>query len=781
MDHTESLAQNQTHHQAKAGGIVTIGEILAEIMATEEGFGFREPISLVGPFPSGATAIFIDQVGKLGFPCGIVSCVGDDDFAAVNVERLRADGVDVSAIAVDPAYATGSAFVRYRPNGERDFVYNIRHSASGQTSLTEAALALLERSSHLHIMGSSLASARIIEETKRAIAIIKQRGGTISFDPNSRKEMLNLPGMREALTFMMGACDIFMPSGAELTLLTEAKSEGGAIAEILGLGVSAIIVKNGIEGAVYHDAHEHRHQPAFRVAEIDPTGAGDCFGATFITCRLQGRSVAESLRYAAASGALAVTRKGPMEGTATFAELDAFILAQRRGLPEASQPRGAAPSVAADILADLAPARAAGRPFGITSVCSAHPLVIEAALTLARDAGSIALIEATCNQVNHQGGYTGMRPADFRDFVLEIAAEVGFPAERIILGGDHLGPNPWKTLPAEEAMAEAEIMVEAFLRAGFLKIHLDASMGCAGEPPALPDALVAERAARLAVVAERVATEVGARPYYIIGTEVPTPGGALEAVPETEVTDPGAPLATYGVHADVFTAHGLAGMLDRVVALVVQPGVEHGNESVTRYDSEAARALTGALADLPGLIFEAHATDYQTPGALAALVRDGFPILKVGPSLTFALREALYGLDAIAAVIAPELDPEIESLPAVMERLMLLRPEYWRAHYHGTPAALRILRHYSYSDRIRYYWPEPEAVDAVERLFARLDGVTIPEPLISQYLPRFYERVTAGQIAPVARVLAVEAVRDVLRDYYAACARRPAPPQLAGR
>lgn len=754
---------------ATPGGIVTIGEILVEIMATEPGHGFREPISLVGPFPSGATAIFIDQVGKLGFPCGIISCVGEDDFAAVNVERLAADGVDVSAIAVDPSYATGSAFVRYRPDGDRDFVYNIRHSASGQTQLTEAALTLLARSRHLHIMGSSLASPRIIAETKTAIAMIKAQGGTISFDPNIRKEMLNAPGMREALTHMLSVCDIFMPSGAELSLLTDSKTEGGAIAELLGLGISAIVVKNGAEGATYHDAHEHRRQPAFAVTEVDPTGAGDCFGATFITCRLQGRSVSECLRYAAASGALAVTRRGPMEGTASFAELDAFILSQRRGqVPGAPAP---APS-GADILAELAPARASGRPFGITSVCSANPFVIEAALLQAKEDGSPALIEATCNQVNQHGGYTGMTPADFRDFVYRIAQGVGFPQARIILGGDHLGPNPWKTLPAEEALAEAEIMVEGFIRAGFLKIHLDCSMGCAGEPIALADETVAARAARLAAVAERIAAQVGTRPYYIIGTEVPTPGGALEAIPETEVTDPEAPLTTYAVHRQVFTEQGLGRMLNRVVALVVQPGVEHGNESVTRYSSAAAAELTGALAHLPGLIFEAHATDYQSADALSNLVRDGFPILKVGPSLTFALREALYGLDDIAAVIAPEIDPEVKSLAGVMEQLMLLRPEYWRAHYHGNPAQLRILRHYSYSDRIRYYWPEPEAVAAVDRLFRRLDGVTIPEPLISQYLPRFYDRVAAGTLPATARGLAVEAVRDVLRIYAAAC--RPA-------
>jgi len=754
---------------APPNGIVTIGEILVEIMATEPGFGFREPIGLVGPFPSGAPAIFIDQVGKLGFPCGIVGCVGGDDFAVVNLERLRADGVDLSAIETDPTHPTGSAFVRYRPDGDRDFLHNIRHSACGETRLTEAAHALLRRSSHLHVMGSSLASERVIEETKTAIGIIKGQGGTISFDPNIRREMLGAPGMREALGYMLAHCDIYLPSGPELTLLTEAKSEGGAIAEILGLGVAAIVVKHGADGASYHDGRENRRQPAFTVTEVDPTGAGDCFGATFITCRLQGRSVSECLRYAAASGALAVTRRGPMEGTATFAELDALIVSQRRGIvPGVAQP----PAHGAGILAELAPARAAGRPFGITSVCSAHPLVIEAALLQAKADGGTALIEATCNQVNHQGGYTGLTPAAFRDFVHGVARDVGMPIERIILGGDHLGPNPWKSLPPEAAMGEAATMVEAYVQAGFLKLHLDTSMGCAGEPVALADQLTAERAARLAMVAEQAAAKAGTRPYYIIGTEVPTPGGALEAVPETVVTVPEAPLATYGIHKHIFMSEGLSRVLDRVVALVVQPGVEHGNESVTHYDSGAAAALSASLQGLPGLIFEAHATDYQTPAALAALVRDGFPILKVGPALTFALREAFYALDAIAAVLVPEIDPDAEPLPAVMERLMLLNPEPWRSHYHGDSASLRVLRHYSYSDRIRYYWAEPEAVAAVDRLFERLDGVAIPPPLISQFLPRVYDRVATGALPGDARVLAVEAVRDVLRPYAAACAPR---------
>ncbi len=304
---------------------MTVGEILVEIMAEARGEGFGAPLALVGPYPSGAPAIFIDQVARLGYPAGMISCVGDDDFGRLNVERLRRDGVDVSAIRVLPGHATGSAFVRYREDGERDFVFNIRHSASGETRLTEAARALLAGCGHLHVMGSSLFSPQLVEEAAAAVEQVGSRGGTVSFDPNVRKEMLVLPGMREALLRMLRRCDLFLPSGAELTLLTEARSEPEAVDELLGLGVPAIVVKRGSEGASYHSRGETVHLPAFRVREVDPTGAGDCFGATFVTCRRLGHDVQRSLRYACASGACAVGVRGPMEGVSGFAELDALI------------------------------------------------------------------------------------------------------------------------------------------------------------------------------------------------------------------------------------------------------------------------------------------------------------------------------------------------------------------------------------------------------------------------------------------------------------------------
>ena len=310
---------------SNAASVVSVGEIVAEIIAVDRGAGFRHPVRLQGPYPSGAPAIFIDQVAKLGHRAGLISCVGEDDFGWINTERLRRDGVDTSAISIHPDYPTGTAFVRYRESGDRDFVFNIRHSAAGHTRITEKGRALLGGCGHLHVMGSSLFSPPLVEAAETAVAHAKGRGGTVSFDPNVRKEMLALPGMREALGAMLRRCDLFMPSGPELTLLTEAASEEGAIAEILGLGVPAVVVKRGNDGASYHGRDGALHMAAFPATEIDPTGAGDCFGATFVTCRLQGRSVEDSLRYANASGARAVTIRGPMEGTSSFAELDAFI------------------------------------------------------------------------------------------------------------------------------------------------------------------------------------------------------------------------------------------------------------------------------------------------------------------------------------------------------------------------------------------------------------------------------------------------------------------------
>jgi D-tagatose-bisphosphate aldolase class II non-catalytic subunit len=402
------------------------------------------------------------------------------------------------------------------------------------------------------------------------------------------------------------------------------------------------------------------------------------------------------------------------------------------------------------------------RAIGIASVCSAHPLVIEAALASAHN--EAVLIEATCNQVNQEGGYTGMRPAEFVRFVESIARNLGFNNGRLILGGDHLGPNPWKHLPAHEALRRAEAMVRDYVAVGFTKIHLDCSMACSDDLTTLDESLVAERAARLAAVAEAVFERAGGEPpVYVIGSEVPAPGGSAHADAEVEITRPESALATIEAHRRAFAAAGIAHAFERVIALVVQPGVEFDHRRVLDYEQAKAKRLSGVLDVEPTIVFEAHSTDYQSTAALAALVSDGFAILKVGPALTFAMREALYGLDHIAH----ETDPSWggNALEPEMERIMLVEPKYWLDYYRAAPEQQRLLRHYSYSDRIRYYWPAEDAKAAVSRLMAKLESPAIPDPLVSQFLPRCYEAVRERAIAPRPLPLVLEAIRQAFLLY----------------
>ncbi|WP_182084973.1 D-tagatose-bisphosphate aldolase, class II, non-catalytic subunit [Aureimonas sp. ME7] len=424
-------------------------------------------------------------------------------------------------------------------------------------------------------------------------------------------------------------------------------------------------------------------------------------------------------------------------------------------------------STAADRLRALPARHAAGEHAGIASICSAHPLVIEATLRHGLKTGRDVLIEATCNQVNQDGGYTGMTPADFRRFIERIAATVGFPPERLILGGDHLGPNPWKHLSAAQAMAKAEAMIEAYAAAGFAKLHLDASMGCAGELPALADEIVAERAAQLAARAEAAVRSGGlVPPVYVIGTEVPVPGGATHALDHLEITDPAAVRRTIEVHEMAFRALGLEEAFSRAIAVVVQPGVEFGHSDIVVYQPSKAEGLTQFLRDQPRWVFEAHSTDYQPGSALRSLVGDGFAILKVGPWATFALREALYGLSAIADILHPA--PSEPSLPDAMEALMQEEPGNWRNYCHGSAEEQHIQRHFSYSDRIRYYWPDGQAQEAVERLMRRLGDRPIPVPLVGQHLGKLHAAVASGALEPTARELLLASVTAVLDIYDAA-------------
>lgn len=439
-------------------------------------------------------------------------------------------------------------------------------------------------------------------------------------------------------------------------------------------------------------------------------------------------------------------------------------------------PNHADTSTGAAMLQALAAANRNGRHQGIYSICSAHEQVLRAAMQQALADGSPLLIEATCNQVNQYGGYTGMQPADFFGQVHKLAEAEGFPKDQLLLGGDHLGPNPWRHLPAEKALLQAEILVISYVRAGFRKIHLDASMACADDEQPLSVATIAQRAARLCAAAEQAASQLNlapaSLPRYVIGTEVPVPGGAQHTPGEEEVLQVTAVAdvaETLEAHRKAFLAEGLEGALTRVVALVTQPGVEFDDQSVIDYQPEQAQALSKAILAFPGLVFEAHSTDYQTEAALSALVRDHFAILKVGPGVTFAWREALFALSHIEDELFANIE-ERSDLRGVVERRMLADPEHWAPYYRGSEEAQRLARRYSYSDRIRYYWQQPDVLAAVDRLIDNVRKKRPADTLLSQYLPQVQVARRAGRLVGDDPLdwLRFE-VRQVIASYARAC------------
>lgn len=311
------------------GPTICIGEILVEIVATTPGVGFLEPQPLLGPFPSGAPAIFIDQCGRMGGAAAIIGAVGNDDFGLLNLNRLNRDGVDTSAVFIDPALPTGSAFVRYRPDGERDFQFNMWTSAAASLTWTESVEAIVSRAGHLHVMGTLVGHEKIWPLIERAADRIKSRGGSVSLDPNMRKELPKDGRSASRISRLVAMADLLLPSGAELyTIAGTAKDLGetAALDSLFACGVSEVVIKRGIKGSSCHlpDGTAF-HAPAFALDEVDPTGAGDCFGGAYLTSRRFGNAPQRALVYGNAAGARNVTQRGPMEGVGTLDDLNRII------------------------------------------------------------------------------------------------------------------------------------------------------------------------------------------------------------------------------------------------------------------------------------------------------------------------------------------------------------------------------------------------------------------------------------------------------------------------
>lgn len=426
-------------------------------------------------------------------------------------------------------------------------------------------------------------------------------------------------------------------------------------------------------------------------------------------------------------------------------------------------------------LQEMMQRRRDGEKCGIPSYCTANELVLEAVMERAKALNRPVLIEATANQVNQFGGYTGMRPVDFMRFVLDLADKVGMDRDLLIPGGDHLGPLTWVDEPEASAMEKARELVRQFVEAGFTKIHLDTSMKLGDDAVDAPlsTEVIARRGVELYKVCmeayeKRLAQEPDAlRPVFVIGSEVPIPGGAQEEEEGISVTRPEDFADTVQTYKRIFEENGVADGWKDVIAVVVQPGVEFGDSQVFFYDRGEAVSLCKKLEGYPEVVFEGHSTDYQTKECLREMVEDGIAILKVGPALTFGLREALFSLSMIERELIPQ--EERADLPAVLEKVMLAEPGNWQKHYHGTEEELAFARKYSFSDRCRYYMGAPEVMAAIDRLFKNLSGKEIPLTILHQYMPLQYGQVIRGKLAADPRTLAKDGVVQFMLDYeYAA-------------
>jgi D-tagatose-1,6-bisphosphate aldolase subunit GatZ/KbaZ len=421
-----------------------------------------------------------------------------------------------------------------------------------------------------------------------------------------------------------------------------------------------------------------------------------------------------------------------------------------------------------NILDEIVIAQKNGEARGITSICSANPSVLEAAILHARAHQSPILIESTCNQVNQYGGYIGMRPHEFVRYLGDLVDRLDFPNENLIIGGDHLGPEVWQAEPAESAMGKARVLVRDYVNAGYFKIHLDASMKLGDDPEGpLSSQIAAGRAADLARVVEDSYAQsgIGAAPRYVIGTEVPVPGGAREKESYVHVTRVTDTAETIESTRQAFYQKGLESAWERVIALVVQPGVEFGDDFILDYDQGAAAGLSGFIKGTDQ-VYEAHSTDYQTSDALHQMVADHFAILKVGPALTYAYREAIFALAIMEAVLVPE--ARCSNLIETLDYVMLADPTHWRRYYQGDRHQQRFARQFSYSDRSRYYWTTPAVQAALRRLFQNLSEYPIPTSLLSQYLPVQYARFRSGSLPLSPEAIIKDKIMDLLQDYHKA-------------
>lgn len=304
--------------------ILTVGEILVEVMAARRGQTFTETGTFTGPYASGAPAIFIDQVARLGAGARMIGRVGDDGFGKLNRNRLSADGVDVRFVSVDRDLPTGIAFVTYAVDGSRSFLFTAASSAAAGLTSEFVVPEAIAGCDALHVSGSSLFTPTIATAIETAVRAAKAAGLWVSFDPNVRPELLAGP-FRPIFDAIIAKADVVVPSVEDLGVLFPGQATDAAARELLSRGARWVACKRGADGATLYGADTRVDRAAFPVTEVDPTGAGDAFSAGLLVGLLKDLPPEMALAQACATGALAVTKQGPMEGLGKRADIETML------------------------------------------------------------------------------------------------------------------------------------------------------------------------------------------------------------------------------------------------------------------------------------------------------------------------------------------------------------------------------------------------------------------------------------------------------------------------
>jgi len=303
--------------------IVSVGELLVEFVSHTKGCELRQLCEYSGPYPSGAPAICIDQAARLGAKAQIFGALGQDSFGDALVERLQSNGVDTNSVLRLPDKTTGVAFVSYFDDGSRTFIFHLNNTAAD--AITTAPLKIPDSPVLFHVSGSSLGNPHLRTAIEKVAADVLEQGGQLSCDPNARVELMDNAEAKSALNRIIDQCDYLFPSEADLPYLAPGKSDSDAVNELLNRGVKTLVLTKGENGCSIYEGEKVLHIAGHDVEEVDPTGAGDCFCGTYLAMQTLGESAEKCGQFANAAGALAVTKRGPMEGNSDLATINAFM------------------------------------------------------------------------------------------------------------------------------------------------------------------------------------------------------------------------------------------------------------------------------------------------------------------------------------------------------------------------------------------------------------------------------------------------------------------------